>query len=428
MYISGPVTGKKFVNREVTLQELGQHAQDRQYCCLIGLRRTGKTSLMINMMDLLPPDWLVSYFNAQTSIAVPEQFATTYVGSILFWVLQRQGLVDQSTLPYFFDLGYAQRQVLALKNDDVTAYLIEMGNTLARRRINYAQVLQLAFAFPEVLSQALKRPMAVFLDEFQDIVQMDAYNVETLNLFRSTTQMQSGLWYCLAGSSISQLNTLVNAQDSPLFGQYRTFLISGFDFPATQELLNLQVEQPVPEPVAQLLYDFTSGHPFYLTILASAAAAAAGSDGCPLTEEHVLTAIINEACAPTGAIAMHCRQVFETMLRMATQSTVSRQIMYYLTHHQPATASDVGRYVGRSPDFIRQILVRMVETDLLQVHRYRYSITDPVLAFWLARSYFDIEINPLTQIDFETTRARLFDDLSEELLGSGGSKEKSKDN
>ena len=428
MYISGPVTGKKFVNREVTLQELGQHAQDRQYCCLIGLRRTGKTSLMINMMDLLPPDWLVSYFNAQTSIAVPEQFATTYVGSILFWVLQRQGLVDQSTLPHFFDLGYAQRQVLALKNDDVTAYLIEMGNTLARRRINYAQVLQLAFAFPEVLSQALKRPMAVFLDEFQDIVQMDAYNVETLNLFRSTTQMQSGLWYCLAGSSISQLNALVNAQDSPLFGQYKTFLISGFDFPATQELLNLQIEQPVPEPVAQLLYDFTSGHPFYLTILASAAAAAAGSDGCPLTEEHVLTAIINEACAPTGAIAMHCRQVFETMLRMATQSTVSRQIMYYLTHHQPATASDVGRYVGRSPDFIRQILVRMVETDLLQVHRYRYSITDPVLSFWLARSYFDIEINPLTQIDFEATRARLFDDLQEELLGSGGSKEKSKDN
>ena len=202
MYISGPVTGKKFVNREVTLQELGQHAQDRQYCCLIGLRRTGKTSLMINMMDLLPSDWLVSYFNVQTSIAVPEQFATTYVGSILFWVLQRQGLVDQSTLPYFFDLGYAQRQVLALKNDDVTAYLIEMGNTLARRRINYAQVLQLAFAFPEVLGKALNRPMAVFLDEFQDIVQMDAYNVETLNLFRSTTQMQSGLWYCLAGSRL----------------------------------------------------------------------------------------------------------------------------------------------------------------------------------------------------------------------------------
>ena len=136
MYISGPVTGKKFVNREVMLRELGQHAQAHQYCCLIGLRRTGKTSLMINLMDLLPSDWLVSYFNVQTSIAVPEQFATTYVGSILFWVLQRQGLVDPSTLPYFFDLGYAQSRVLALKNDNVTAYLIEMGNTLARRRIN----------------------------------------------------------------------------------------------------------------------------------------------------------------------------------------------------------------------------------------------------------------------------------------------------
>jgi hypothetical protein len=419
VFISGPVTGKKFVNREVMLRELGQHAQTHQYCCLIGLRRTGKTSLMINMMDLLPSDWLSSYFNVQTSIAVPEQFATTYVGSILFWVLQQQGLVDQSTLPHFFDLGYAQRRALALKNDTVTAYLIEMGNTLSRRNINYNQVLQLAFTFPQVLSQALARPLAVFLDEFQDIVQMDAYNVETLNVFRATTQMQSGLWYCLGGSSISQLNTLVNAQDSPLFGQYKTFLVSGFDFPAAQELISLQAGQQVSEPVARLLHDFTAGHPFYLTILASVAASEAQMAGQPLDKDHVLTAIINEVCAPTGTIAMHCRQVFETMLRMATQSTVSRQIMHHLAYHQSATAAEVGRAIGRSPDFIRQILVRMVETDLLQVKKYHYSVTDPVLAFWLARSYFDIELNPLAQIDFEATRARLFADLRETLLGAG---------
>ena len=416
MYISGPVTGPKFINREATLRELERHAQDRQYCCLVGLRRTGKTSLMINMMDRLPADWLAAYFNVQTSIAVPEQFAVTYVGSILFWVLQRQGLVEPSTLPHFFDLGYAQRQVLALKNDDLTAYLIEMANILARRRINYGQVLQLAFAFPEALGQALGRPVAVFVDEFQDIVQMDAYNVETLNIFRSTTQMPGRTWYCLAGSSIAQLNHLVNAQDSPLFGQYKTFLVTGFDFAASRQLIDLQAGQPVAEPAARLLHDFTAGHPFYLTILAGAAAAEAASSGQPIGQDHVLRAIINEVCAPTGAIAMHCRQVFETMLRMATQSTVSRQIMYYLAHHQPATAAEVGRYIGRSPDFIRQILVRMVETDLLQVKKYRYSITDPVLAFWLARSYFDIEINPLTQIDFEATRARLFDDLRRTLL------------
>lgn len=416
MYISGPVTGRRFVNREAMLRELGQHAQTRQYCCLIGLRRTGKTSLMLNLMDLLPADWLMAYFNVQTSIAVPEQFATTYVGSILFWVLQRQGLVDQSTLPHFFDLGYAQRKGLALRSDSVTAYLIEMGNVLARREINYAQVLQLAFAFPEVLNQALGRPMAVFLDEFQDLAQMDAYNVETLNLFRSTAQMQTGLWYCLAGSSISQLNMLVNAPESPLFGQYKTFLVSGFDLPAAQALIELQAGEPVSESAVRLLHTFTAGHPFYLTILASAASTATRRAGQPLDEEHVLSAIIEEVCAPTGAIAMHCRQVFETMLRMATQSTVSRQIMHYLAHHQPATAAEVGRYIGRSPDFIRQILVRMVETDLLQVRRYRYAITDPVLAFWLARSYFDIEINPLTQINFEATRARLFDELRQTLL------------
>ena len=113
---------------------------------------------------------------------------------------------------------------------------------------------------------------------------------------------------------------------------------------------------------------------------------------------------------------MHCREVFETTLRQATQSTVSRQIMHYLAHNQPAKASVVGRAIGRSTDYSRQILVRLVEGDLLHVRKRRYSITDPILTFWLCRSYFDIEINPLAMINFAQTKARLMETLRQELL------------
>jgi hypothetical protein len=108
--------------------------------------------------------------------------------------------------------------------------------------------------------------------------------------------------------------------------------------------------------------------------------------------------------------------VFETRLLQATQSTVSRQIMHYLAHNQPAKASDVGRAIGRSTDYSRQILVRLVEGDLLHVQKRRYAITDPILTFWLARSYFDIEINPLAMINFAATKARLVETLRQELL------------
>jgi hypothetical protein len=60
--------------------------------------------------------------------------------------------------------------------------------------------------------------------------------------------------------------------------------------------------------------------------------------------------------------------------------------------------------------------VRLVEGDLLDVQKRRYTITDPVLTFWLARSYFDIEINPLAMIDFDNTKAHLVETLRQDLL------------
>lgn len=415
MYISGPVVGENFINRQKILADLERHAAQRQYCCLIGLRRTGKTSVMIKAMDNLPPEWLSCYFNVQTSIAVPEQFATTYIGSILFWVLHRQGLADEASLPQFFDLLYAQRQALQLDSRTVDEYLLEVANVLERREINYSQILQLAFNFPQALTDALDRPVAVFIDEFQDIVQMDAYGLETLKLFRSITQMQSA-WYCLAGSSISLLNSLVNNKESPLYGQYRTYLVGGFDLEAARELITRQVGHALPEPIIQIIYEFTGGYPFYLAVVAGATAAAV--QGGEVDEDAVIAAIVNEVCSPAGTIATHCRQVFNTMLRMATQSTVSRQVMYYLSHNEPDTAAGVARYVGRSADFIRQILQKMVETDLLTYQNRRYSITDPVLAFWLRKSYFDIEVNPLAQIHLEETKRRLTRELRQEILSS----------
>jgi hypothetical protein len=416
MYISGPVTGKNFVNRERMLDALRQNVEDRQYSCLIGLRRTGKTSLMIKAMEYLPPEWVSGYFNVQTSIAVPEQFAVTYVGSILFWVLHHQGLVSETTQPHFFDLTYVQRKALLLDNQQISRYLIDMADALDRREVNYNQVISQAFSFPQILSEALNRRLAIFIDEFQDIVQMDAYGIDSLKIFRSITQMQTGVWYCLAGSSIHRLNEVVNSQDSPLFGQYKTFVVGQFDLEAARDLALRQAGQPLPETVLHLLYHFTGGYPFYLAVLAGATTAVARRENRPVDEEAFIMAIAEEVATPGGTIAMHCREVFETRLLQATQSTVSRQIMHYLAHNQPAKASDVGRAIGRSTDYSRQILVRLVEGDLLHVQRRRYAISDPILTFWLARSYFDIEINPLAMINFPQTKARLIGVLRQELL------------
>lgn len=416
MFISGPVTGEKFVNRKEMLAQLKQHAADRQYCTLIGLRRTGKTSLMIKTMEYLPPEWMSGYFNVQNSIAVPEQFAITYVGSVLFWILHRQGLVAETTQPHFYDLNYVQRQALLLDKQQVTRYLLDMADALDRREVNYQQVISQAFSFPQILSDALGHPLAIFIDEFQDIVQMDAYGIDSLKIFRSITQMQTGVWYCLAGSSIHRLNEVVNSQDSPLYGQYKTYVVGAFEIDAAHELIAQQAGEPLPEPVLALLYHFTGGYPFYLAVLGGTAAAIARREGRTVDEMVFIQAIAEEVATPGGAIAMHCREVFETRLLQATQSTVSRQIMHYLAHNQPAKASDVGRAIGRSTDYTRQILVRLVEGDLLHVQKRRYAITDPILTFWLARSYFDIEINPLAMINFAATQARLVETLRRELL------------
>jgi hypothetical protein len=414
MSISGPVTGDLFVDRETMLADLVAAAKQHQYSCLYGLRRTGKTSLMFTTMERLPDPWISVYFSIPGAIGVPERFATLYVGSILFWTLRSMSLVQDRSLPAFYTLSYAQREALALNDNEINRYLLDLARQLERRDIDYSQVLQMAFALPGILAQALDRPIAVFLDEFQELLHLDAYALDILGLFRTTTQMQVGAcWYCLAGSSISHLSAMVTDPGSPLYGQYQLIHVGGLEKAGAHLLVERLAGQPVPTGVTRFLYAYTAGLPFYLSVLSTASARLA--QGETITHEHCLAAIVDEVCMPGGTVAMHCRHTFATMLRTATQSTVAQQIMSILARHGNVTASQVAHEIGRTPPAIYQILSRLVDVDLIYVAKRRYAISDPVLAFWLRRGRFGVEANPLALLDTEKTRQRLMLELREEL-------------
>lgn len=414
MSISGPVTGDLFVDREAMLMDLVAAAEQHQYSCLYGLRRTGKTSLMFTTMEHLPAPWLSVYFSIPGAIGVPERFATLYVGSILFWALRSMSLAQDGALPAFYTLSYAQREALALNNNEINRYLLDLVRQLERQDIDYSQVLEMAFAFPGILAQSLDRPIAVFLDEFQDLLHLDAYALDILGLFRTITQMQVGTcWYCLAGSSISHLSAMVTNPSSPLYGQYQMIHVGGLEEAGAHLLVERLAGRSVPTGVTRFLYEYTAGLPFYLSVLGETSARQA--QGEMITHEHCLAAIVDEVCMPGGTIAMHCRHTFDTMLRTATQSTVAQQIMSILAHHETVTASQVAHEIGRTLPAIYQILARLVDVDLIYVAKRRYAISDPVLAFWLRQGRFGVEANPLALLDAEKTRQRLIAELREEL-------------
>ena len=418
MRISGPVVGESFVNRRAELAALEEYAVDRQFCCLLGLRRTGKTSIMLELSRRLrerPERYVPVYFNIQPAITVPEQFVVAYVGALIFGALKEMGIASSEEGPFYNDLHYVQRKALAFKSERINDYLLELGGLLSRRELNYQQLFQVGFGFAEVLAKALERPLAVFLDEFQEVVQFKAYNMPVLALFRGVTQAQTRVWYCLAGSSITMLNRLINSEGSPLFGQYRTFLIGPFAFDATRDLASKIVGHTLPAEFYRQLYGFTRGYPFYLTIIGTTVRRLL-ENGMVKAEDALLLSILEEIYNPVGTVALHCKEIFSTFLQMATQSTISRSIMLFLANKgESASASEVARKVGRSRDFVRQVLMRLVEVDLLQVTNRRYMITDPILAFWLAHNYSQFEADPMKLVAFEENKERLLTELRSEI-------------
>jgi AAA+ ATPase superfamily predicted ATPase len=222
--VGKPVTGVYFINRKDELTRLltlirGVESLSASNSILIGLRRTGKSSILENTALQLKQSKIVPVIIDCEGIPTQSRLGKIIVDSVLNSYIEHTG-----------DKAYRKRLSKALSDmkegtlDRISEISFsEFTVRFNDKKTNGALVLESGLEFVESLAEEKNCYFALMLDEFQDVIR---WGDNTLKRIRKVVQSQKRVCYVLAGSAPTLMHDLVYKKRSPFFGQLLEITVS----------------------------------------------------------------------------------------------------------------------------------------------------------------------------------------------------------
>ena len=180
---------------------------------------------------------------------------------------------------------------------------------------------------------------------------------------------------------------VVRSESSPLANQFKVVPVPPFDRAATVEFCHKSLPKHLltQETVARL-FEFTSGHPFYLNCLTTAMRRL-DVDRVHLWNkpgDDVLDrAIYEEILMREGRIGQYCEHRIEMALAEARGKTTLRSVLLVLAQEGKTNLSQIAAHLKRRPGEVRSYLQRLSDFDLIGREGRWYYITDSIIALWI---------------------------------------------
>jgi AAA+ ATPase superfamily predicted ATPase len=372
----------------------------RKHLALLGLRRIGKTLILKEFIlrwlqrpaatDV--PRVLPIYMDLKRLGLSPESFAVEYIGSVLYWFLEKgEGRWDE-----YARLPTLLRATSALGNPRVLDMVLELDADLRQQVIPQRRLLELAFNFPEILAREQGVRFLICIDEFQDLGLLSNFPQvgDVLDVFRSELQTQSAVAYVAAGSAISLMEGIFHQARSPLFVHFRSERVGPFGRAESDELARKAlVGEELSAEAAQTIYAWTRGHPFYIYAVAERMRELILLSGREADVQLVREAFVLETLSSAGRIYNLCRYVIEESMGKARGQALLRLLLQILAESEnPLTLTELAQRLRRPAGATRALLNRLAEVDLVAQQDGAYDLPDPVLKIWLAYFHAGVEL------------------------------------
>lgn len=385
-----------FVGRQDLLAQLaaavGSLRQGRPlHLALFSPRRRGKSILLKEHFARLRRnhDVAAAYLNLEPMASTARLFATQYVGWLTYWLFAPDDAWPDDYLTWS---GLRQAEV----PDAVRRLLLKVSSHFDSPATPPAQLLELAFRFPERLASLVDRPLVVILDEFQSLRQLDGRRRlgQTLALFRPVLT-SSRVSYTLAGSHVSSMRWIIEDADSPLFGQVTQLAPLG---PLGREDARELVHRLLPNAgfdVQHRVAELAGDHPYYVQCVCDRLRL--WGDTQPLEPALADAAFYAELSQPQGSIQLHCEYLVDVSLERARYHAVLRGLLDALASSGPQTISALrhGAFAGHEANALRNYLLELVAHGLVERAdeggEHVYGIVDSVLARWVNLQRLGIE-------------------------------------
>lgn len=389
----------------------------RKHLALSGFRRIGKTLILKeflrrHLLEETDAQVVAAYLDLPRLALTPEGFATQYIGSILYWLLERgEGRVES-----YFDPAFQLTAVGQLGKKALSDFLYAFHQELQKEKPNQHLLLEMAFSWPEVWARETNRHVMLLLDEFPELLVLNNYpQVESVvALFRAVLQSQSRVCYVVAGSMFSLMERVFLRADSPLFVHFQLETVGPLGRDDSDNLARKRLGalgSAVSPEILAAVYQVTRGHPFYIYATTMRVLEMASLLHKPFTPQTVQEAFVLETLGTTGRIYNLCRYMLEDSLQRARGETMPQAVLQVLAREvEGLSLARLARALKRPSGAIRQVLNWLMEVDLVQqLTDKTYVFRDPVLQLWVAYYYSGLELTGMP-------RQKVLDQLVSELL------------
>jgi len=408
---SEPVFGELFYDRKEELRLLEEAVRDikkglRRFYAIYGLRKVGKTSLLLELIRRVENDsrLITAVFDCSGNVASAniffEELATHLIDRFLITggYSGATGILAAAKLDeseWLSTLVKAQNLGIRALTAGIKAVLRIRGKS-ASDRDAYKTIIDL----PHQLHQETGKFFLMVMDEFQACAQLNGFSGvknsvgEIFAFFRSYWQKQKGVNYFVSGSQIYMLEKIIFAEESPFFQHFNHMTLR--EFPAAEasrmiDSLFLSSGYALQKSRKESLIQLTNGHPFYLQIL--------GEEICKTSSRKKVDdaafkeAIQNTLFSSTGRLFLYFQDLFA---KCARHSTSAERILVAIANGNQGSA-EIARTLNQSTGEIGSLLLRLLSLDVIVKENKRYFFRDPVFARWVqgTRSFWKTKMTPV---------------------------------
>jgi hypothetical protein len=359
-----------FTDRESEIAELESDALNGQDVVLFAPRRYGKSSLIWRVsQELITKRVLVAHVNLMTTPTIArlaEKLAQTIhedIASPLFKAKERLRVLQ----------GLRVRPTITVDPEDGSlSFSFDSGH----RREDIQATLERLLELPGQLASERKRQVVLILDEFQEVVEIDA----TLpRLMRSVFQQQPEVAHIYLGSRRHMMERIFNDEQEPFWRSAKQMQLGTIDAQPFGEHIERQFRRTgrriAPDAIESVL-EITHGHPYatqelcYFVWQATPRAARATRDLIVDALERVL----NAEHAHFTLVWQNASAQQRLLLRALAEEPGRPFSSEYRRRHALPSASSVQRALNS-----------LEETELVSRRRGEAWIVEPFLTQWLLR-------------------------------------------
>jgi AAA+ ATPase superfamily predicted ATPase len=380
--VGKPATGEYFVNREKELQRLltlarGLEKGGSSNSILIGLRRTGKTSILQNLIVHLEPNRrIIPMMISCYGMTSKSRFAKLVVDQALANYVNKTG--DNAYKTRILNL--LSQGAKAAKGVLSEVRFSEFSLKIRDSKTDEDDLIESSLDFVESLAEEKNSYFVIILDEFQDLIK---WGDDSLKRMRTVIQNQKRTCYILSGSATTIMHDLVYERRSPFYRQLVDIPVGKLPNEVVRNFVKdrfRSAQVKIGDEELNKIVTYCDGYPDYVQRLGLELYLSAGPNGS-ITESIVDQAYENIVLALDGE--------FENYF--ATFSPLDKELLIAIGSGK-IRASEIAREVRKPLANISKNLTLLLNYGVVERPlEGQYRMTDPVFNDWLRRRYSPLE-------------------------------------